>query len=604
MKRNRILFPLLVLLLGLFSSVHAQERYADLTFVTDAALEYQLLLSGEPNTSVQMVWGNGVTVKKTFNEKGVIRIADKLKDRTLKIIGDIHTMDCSGGWIEKIDVRTLDNLTLLGARKCPITQIDLSQNANLSDLAIEDTPLEALDLSGCPKIRLLLLSANEKLKSVKLPAKREFLEEINLGGDFLIKEIDLTNSPKLKSANLSAVSVSHIDLSGCPSLKTFRGKGPVTKKITLPVENQLESFAFSMSSIEEIDLSHCDKLITLDLSYNKKLKSIDCSKLQSLVNLACPDTAIKELDLSHCPKLASLSCEMLPSLTVLDVSKNTELSDIICHSTGVTKLQLAQSKIQSLDCSMNQKLTELTLPATLTDLDCSSCSLTDIDLSKCAELSYLVCSDNQLKEINLSTTHKLSSLICSGNQLSMLDLTPLSELTHLSIAENPISRIVMSNHPVLSYIKANNIKLSVCALDSLYAALPKFLGEPMDPADHLIENNIPNVAQFSKTDIVTAKGWRFTTKGDGTGCTTAVSYIRTVQPTLAPNPASEQVTISGIEMGDNIAIYSSMGELLLEHKAKSSDAISIPTDTMPDGHYLVVVSHEDTAETLSLIVAH
>lgn len=604
MKRNRILFPLLVLLLGLFSSVHAQERYADLTFVTDAALEYQLLLSGEPNTSVQMVWGNGVTVKKTFNEKGVIRIADKLKDRTLKIIGDIHTMDCSGGWIEKIDVRTLDNLTLLGARKCPITQIDLSQNANLSDLAIEDTPLEALDLSGCPKIRLLLLSANEKLKSVKLPAKREFLEEINLGNDVRITEIELKNSPKLKSADLSVISVPHIDLSGCSSLTHLRGKGPVTKKLTLPVENQLKSLAFSMSSIEEIDLSHCDKLTSLDLSYNKKLKSLDCSKLLSLVDLACPDTAIKELDLSHCPKLASLSCEMLPSLTVLDVSKNKELTVINCHSTGITRLHLDQSKIQYLDCSMNQQLAELTLPATLTDLDCSSCNLENIDISKCAELTSLVCTNNQLKEINLSTAPKLLSLICSNNQLPKLDISTLSELSHLVIAQNPLSQIVLGNHPNLKYVKANNIKLSVCGLDSLYAALPKFLGEPMDPVDHLIENNIPDVAPYSKTDIAAAKGWHFTTTGDGTGCTTAVAYIRTAPLALSPNPATEQVTISGIEMGDKVAIYSSMGELLLERTAKSSDAISIPTSSMPDGQYLVVVSHEDTAETLSLIVAH
>lgn len=604
MKRNRILFPLLVLLLGLFSSVHAQERYATLTFVSSEALDYQLILSGKPNASVQMVWGNGATSQKTFNEHGIIRITDKLKDKTLKIVGDIHSLDCSGGWGEGLDVRTLDNLTLLAARKCPITQVDLSKNAELSELAIEDTPLESLDLSNCPKIRLLLLSANEKLKSVKMPAKREFLEEINLGNDVRITEIELKNSPKLKSADLSVISVPHIDLSGCSSLTHLRGKGPVTKKLTLPVENQLKSLAFSMSSIEEIDLSHCDKLTSLDLSYNKKLKSLDCSKLLSLVDLACPDTAIKELDLSHCPKLASLSCEMLPSLTVLDVSKNKELTVINCHSTAITRLHLDQSKIQYLDCSMNQKLAELTLPATLTDLDCSSCNLENIDISKCAELTSLVCTDNQLKEINLSTAPKLLSLICSNNQLPKLDISTLSELSHLVIAENPISQIVLGNHPNLNYVKANNIKLSVCGLDSLYAALPKFLGEPMDPADHLIENNIPNVAQFSKTDIVTAKGWRFTTKGDGTGCTTAISYIRTVQPTLAPNPASEQVTISGIEMGDNIAIYSSMGELLLEHKAESSDAISIPTDTMPDGHYLVVVSHENTAEILSLIVAH
>src|SRR3712207_4149524 len=152
MKSNRILFPLLVLLLGLFSSVHAQERYAALTFVSSEALDYQLILSGKPNASVQMVWGNGATAKMTFNEHGIIRITDKLKDKTLKIVGDIHSLDCSGGWVEGLDVRTLDNLTLLAARKCPINQIDLSQNANLSELAIEDTPLESLDLSNCPKI--------------------------------------------------------------------------------------------------------------------------------------------------------------------------------------------------------------------------------------------------------------------------------------------------------------------------------------------------------------------------------------------------------------------------------------------------------------------
>lgn len=93
-------------------------------------------------------------------------------------------------------------------------------------------------------------------------------------------------------------------------------------------------------------------------------------------------------------------------------------------------------------------------------MDCSSCNLTDLDLSETSGLQVLCCSDNQLTELNLNSSRNLVSLDCSGNQIDYLGLTLLKELQTLDCADNALTSLSLSGQRELKTLICSGNKLT------------------------------------------------------------------------------------------------------------------------------------------------
>ena len=113
----------------------------------------------------------------------------------------------------------------------------------------------------------------------------------------------------------------------------------------------------------------------------------------------------------------------IASLKGIEVFTSLRLLD--CSSNSLTSLDLSCCpQLTHLSCSLNS-LTDLDLSrcGDLKFLDCSFNGLTALDLSCCPQLSILECSLNELKELRLGQNMVLYRLICSGNQLPYLDIS-------------------------------------------------------------------------------------------------------------------------------------------------------------------------------------
>ncbi|MCB9426299.1 MAG: T9SS type A sorting domain-containing protein [Flavobacteriales bacterium] len=157
-----------------------------------------------------------------------------------------------------------------------------------------------------------------------------------------------------------------------------------------------------------LDTLYCNnnKLTSLNLSNNKKLKVIRCSKNE-----------LVSLDVSNCPLLTKLNCNY-NSLSYLNLSNNAELTNLDCSG----------NKLNSLDVSNTTKIEELS---------CRNNLLSSLNITNNTNLKYLYCSSNLLNTLDCSSNKNLNSLDCKINPLLSLNLKNGSLETEVDINDIP-----------------------------------------------------------------------------------------------------------------------------------------------------------------------
>ena len=145
---------------------------------------------------------------------------------------------------------------------------------------------------------------------------------------------------------------------------------------------------------------------------------------------AVKDISVQGLNISrlkgieYFTELTSLNCNSC-GLQVLDVSKNTKLQELYCGYNEIRKLDVSQNTaLRELSCSEN-KITVLNLSSNkaLTYLACDRNPLNSLDVSQNTALTALMCYDCSLTSLDISRNTKLESLACYGNDLKKLDIS-------------------------------------------------------------------------------------------------------------------------------------------------------------------------------------
>lgn len=96
----------------------------------------------------------------------------------------------------------------------------------------------------------------------------------------------------------------------------------------------------------------------------------------------------------------------------------------------------------------------------LTFLNCSHNSISELDLSKNTDLMNLDCNYNRLTEIDVSAIKGLLFFSCSGNSVSSVDLTANTELQGFWALSCPISSVDFSKNPKLKEIGISKTYIS------------------------------------------------------------------------------------------------------------------------------------------------
>lgn len=139
-------------------------------------------------------------------------------------------------------------------------------------------------------------------------------------------------------------------------------------------------------------------------------------------------------------------------LTNVNISGAPALTTLYCGKNALTELSLSSNKtLRSLDCSNNQ-LTKLTIPASssLINLDCSQNQLSSLTVSVCPSLETLICSNNQITTLTVSSNPKLKTLWCENNVLKRLYLSNNTALESILAGGNQISIYRIATMPELT----------------------------------------------------------------------------------------------------------------------------------------------------------
>ena len=206
------------------------------------------------------------------------------------------------------------------------------------------------------------------------------------------------------------------------SLKTLNCTSNYLTGVDLSKNTALEQLDIGYYEEKIIDWYETNKIATLDLSKNTKLRWVSCEDLN-----------MSSLNVSNCTALEYLSCRY-NQLTSLNVSNCKALSGLGCDN----------NKLTSLDVTKN---------TALTSFNCGNNKISNLDLSKNTQLSTLYCENNQISQIDVSKMTKLSMLNCSRNKLKDLNIRNNRLLT-LYCQKNQITTLVIGNNPNL--LKAYN----------------------------------------------------------------------------------------------------------------------------------------------------
>ena len=163
-------------------------------------------------------------------------------------------------------------------------------------------------------------------------------------------------------------------------------------------------------------------------------------------------------------KEINIAASLLQVKSMAGIEYFTNLEKLDCSFNRITTLDLAgNSKLTSVNVS-NNKLTSLTLPASVTSVDASNNQLTSLDVSKATALTQLNINSNKLTTLNVGQNKALQTLKCNDNDLVAIDVTKLISLTELACGGNNIPMLNVSRNTLLTTLDCHDNDLAVLDL--------------------------------------------------------------------------------------------------------------------------------------------
>lgn len=302
-----------------------------------------------------------------------------------------------------------------------ISNLNLSNNLNLTDLRCSYNKLTYLNLSNNIKLKILYLD-NNKFNGIDV-SKNTALKELNCSNNNLTY-IDVT-----KNTSLAILNVSENQLSGLN----------VSKNLLLT------ALSCQNNQLTNIDVTKNTKITHFTCGANK-LSNLDVSKNTDLGFLNCRNNLLTGLDISSNTRLSAIECNN-NEITSLDVSKNTILTRIDCSANQLTNIDISKNLLLNELFINNNQLTNLDTSknTTLKELYCGFNYLTNIDVIKNIALNSFSINNNQITKVDISRNTALTDFYCTNNEIVSLDLSKNSAMTIFYCKNNKLTSLNLKN---------------------------------------------------------------------------------------------------------------------------------------------------------------
>lgn len=197
-------------------------------------------------------------------------------------------------------------------------------------------------------------------------------------------------------------------------------------------------------------------------------------------------------------QITELDCSNC-SLSRLDVSKCTKLKKLYCNKNTIKKLNLSRNKqLERLNC-MNNKISSLDLKQNqkIIEIYCDSNKLKKVDVTANKQLKILSVSNNKIKKIEVGSLKNLVELYCDRNKIKKLNVSGNKKLVTLNCYENRLNKLDLKKNKNLDYLACSENRLSTLDLSN-----NRLLSYLFCENNQLVTGNVklPH-SQFSRADI-------------------------------------------------------------------------------------------------------
>lgn len=255
------------------------------------------------------------------------------------------------------------------------------------------------------------------------------------------------------------------------------------------INGDITFFACNENDLTEVNVSECASIDTMQVIFNK-LKTLDLSANKKLKNVFCYGNKIETLTLGELPELQKLLCHA-NSLNSIDLSGLRNLR----------KCWISDNPIQQIDLSANELLE---------DFSCSNTPISELDLTGAKALKWLNCSASGIKNINVKNCPDLEVLYCSELKIDNIDLSNNKKLKEIALHTNNFTTFDFSAQSDIRNIECYNNNISKAGMDALVASLP--IRKKQDRAKLVVVNTQgaveKNVCSKATVAIAQEKGWK------------------------------------------------------------------------------------------------
>lgn len=381
------------------------------------------------------------------------------------LIASVKELDLKYSTYDKIsDLTGIEGFTALEKLTVPphdLLNLDLSKNIALKTLNCSSVNLNALDITN--NINLVTLDCgNNNLSTLNL-TKNIALNELNISSN-KFKDIDLSENKALVKLILINNNFTTVDLSKNTKLNYLDSRLNYQLKCVqvAEVDYALANWSIYKEAITSFNLD-CNeytlipddnfeqKLIDLGIDKDGKNGKVQTSSIASVTSLDVQSSNIKDLTgIQDFTSLTYLNCST-NTLTSLDLSKNTALENLYGQKNELTSLNTSANKSLKVLNLANNKLSSLDISALtkLEELNVSSNAITTLNVSASKALASLNCGNNKLTSLNVTANTALTTLYCFNNQITSLDVSSNVLLENFMCQTNKLTALNVSKNPAL-----------------------------------------------------------------------------------------------------------------------------------------------------------
>jgi Leucine-rich repeat (LRR) protein/PKD repeat protein len=411
-------------------------------------------------------------------------------------------LNCDSNQLTSLDVSANTALAFISCGYNQLTGLDVSANTALTYLYCQSNQLASLDINTNTSLTYLYCSSNQ-LTSLDVSANM-VLTTLSCHGNQLTS-LDVCANTALTTLSCHGNQLTSLDVSANTALTSLYCHSNQLTNLDVSANTVLNHLSCRSNQLTGLDVSantvinelfcSSNQLTSLNLrnGNNKRLTDFNATGNPSLTCIAVNDVAFAEANWTNIDEGVIFS-EGGCNVYIPDTKfKAALLADAAINTNNDSEIQFGEAEaymgtidvanlgisdmtgleafksVTGLDCSTNS-LSQLNIRLNnrLEFIDCSNNELGRLDVGFNPALETLNCASNQLKGLSLSTNSNLRQLDCQSNQLEILDLSVNVNLTKLYCQSNQLRSLDVksgNNEQITAFDARNNPSLSCIAVD-------------------------------------------------------------------------------------------------------------------------------------------